>query len=70
MSVGLRELRAHELNAELERVLMPRLAAMLRTRGPGHCMRVSDLDVEVMVHLCQQLRSQVPGAQVYILSDG
>ena len=26
MSAGLRELRAHELNAELERVLMPRLA--------------------------------------------
>jgi len=31
-------------------------------------MRVSDLDLEIMVHLCQQLRSQVPGAQVYILS--
>jgi len=70
MSVGLRELRAHELNAEVERVLIPRLAAMLHTRGPGHCMRVSDLDLEIMVHLCQQLRSQVPGAQVYILSDG
>ena len=26
MSVGLRELHPHELNAELERVLMPRLA--------------------------------------------
>ena len=70
MSVGLRELHAHELNAELERVLLPRLATMLRTRGPGHCMRVSDLDLEVMVHLCQQLRAQVPGAQVYVLSDG
>src|SRR4029453_17295344 len=70
MSVGLRELRTHELNAELERVLLPRMAAMLRTRGPGHCMRVSDLDLEVVVHLCQQLRAQVPGAQVYILSDG
>jgi DNA phosphorothioation-dependent restriction protein DptH len=70
MSVGLRELHPHELNAELERVLMPRLATMLRTRGPGHCMRVSDLDLEVMVRLCQQLRAQVPGAQVYVLSDG
>src|SRR5215475_660513 len=70
MSVGLRELRARELNTELERVLIPRLAAMLHTRGHGHCMRVSDLDLEVMVHLCQQLRSQIPGAQVYILSDG
>src|SRR2546427_296558 len=70
MSVGLRELHPHELNAELERVLMPRLATMLRTRGPGHCMRVSDLDLEVMVRLCQQLRAQVPGVQVYVLSDG
>jgi DNA phosphorothioation-dependent restriction protein DptH len=70
MSAGLRELRTHELNAELERVLIPRLAAMLRARGPGHCMRVSDLDLEVMVHLCQQLRAQAPGVQVYVLSDG
>src|SRR2546425_4802125 len=65
MSVGLQELRTHELNAALERVLVPRLAAMLHARGPGHCMRVSDLDLEVMVHLCQQLRGQV-----YVLSDG
>jgi DNA phosphorothioation-dependent restriction protein DptH len=67
MSVGLRELRAHELNAALERVLVPRLVALLRARGPGHCMRVSDLDLEVMVHLCQQLRVQVPAAQVYVM---
>ena len=53
----------------LERVLVPRLAALLRARGPGHCMRVSDLDLEVMVHLCQQLRIQVPEAQVYVLAD-
>src|SRR5215471_14788092 len=70
MSAGLRELRTHELNAELERVLIPRLTALLRTRGPGHCMRVSDLDLEMMVHLCQQLRAQAPGVQVYVLSDG
>jgi DNA phosphorothioation-dependent restriction protein DptH len=58
--VGLRELRAHELNVELERVLVPRLAALLRAREPGHCMRVSDLDLEIMVHLCEQLRIEVP----------
>jgi DNA phosphorothioation-dependent restriction protein DptH len=69
MSVGLRELRVHELNVELERVLVPRLAALLRARESGHCMRVSDLDLEIMVHLCQQLRAQVPGTQVYVLAD-
>ncbi len=35
MSVGLRELRTHELNAELERVLMPRLGYPLKA---GHLM--------------------------------
>src|SRR5262247_3964407 len=69
MSVGLRELHAHELNVELERVLVPRLAALLQAREPGHCMRVSDLDLEIMVHLCQQLRTQVLGVQVYMLAD-
>jgi hypothetical protein len=32
-------------------------------------MRVSDLDLEVMVRLCQQLRIQVPAAQVYVLAE-
>ena len=70
MSTGLREPQPHELNTELERALLPRFTILLSNRGPGHCMRVSDLDLEVMVHLCQQLRSQVTGAHVYVLSDG
>ncbi len=40
MIQGLSELTGQALNAALESVLLPRLAAVLQTRGDGHCMRV------------------------------
>ena len=39
---GLREILPNDLSAELERVLLPRLAGHLRARSAGHCMRVAD----------------------------
>lgn len=70
MTRGLQELRASELAEELERVTAPYLVERLRTRAAGHCMRVSDLDVDVMVRLCARLRAEVPEATVVVLSDG
>lgn len=70
MSGGLRDLRAADLDAELERVLVPRLAVHLGSHGPGHCMRVTDLDPGLMASLCARLRQRAPGAQVCVLSDG
>ena len=64
MSQGLRELTDPEWNAALETVLLPRLAGVLETRAAGHCMRVTDLDRELMVRLCGGLRARVPGATV------
>ena len=69
MSQGLRELTGQELNAALESVLLPRLAAVLQARGAGHCMRVADLDRDLMVRLCGGLRSVVTTATVVILAD-
>lgn len=69
MSQGLRELTSLELNAALESVLLPRLAAVLGQREAGHCMRVTDLDRDLMVRLCGGLRSRVPGATVVVLAD-
>jgi hypothetical protein len=69
MTVGLRELRPADLNAELERILVPKLVALLNSREPGHCMRVSDLDPELMLLLCQRLRIQAPQSSCFVLRD-
>jgi DNA phosphorothioation-dependent restriction protein DptH len=69
MMQGLRELQPHELAAELERAIAPVLAEQLARRGQGHCMRVSDLDRDLMIRLCERLRREVPGANVVILKD-
>ena len=69
MTVGLRELRPADLNAELERILVPKLVSILTSREPGHCMRVSDLDPELMLLLCQRLRIQSPQSLCFVLRD-
>lgn len=70
MTKGLRELQAVELATELERAIVPVIAAELESRGDGHCMRVSDLDGDLMVRLCGRLREKVQSATVVILTDG
>jgi DNA phosphorothioation-dependent restriction protein DptH len=70
MSQGLRPLQAHDLAAELERELLPRLSDLLRSRAAGHCMRITDLDRDLMVRLCGRLRAEVPDAQLVILGNG
>lgn len=69
MSQGLLELTSQELNAALESVLLPRLAKLLAARDLGHCMRVTDLDRELMIRLAGGLRAAVPGANVVVLAD-
>ena len=70
MSQGLRTIQPHDLAAELEADLFPRLAELLRSRGRGHCMRLIDLDADLMMRLCGRLRADVPEAQVVILGNG
>ncbi|TWB30524.1 methylation-associated defense system ATP-binding protein MAD8 [Nitrospirillum bahiense] len=69
MSQGLRELTSQELNAALETVLLPRLSKLLAARDLGHCMRVTDLDRELMIRLAGGLRAAVPSATVVVLAD-
>jgi DNA phosphorothioation-dependent restriction protein DptH len=70
MSQGLKELQAYDLAAELEKLLVPMLSERLRKRGPGHCMRISDLDLDLMVRMCGRLRAEVPTANVVVLRNG
>ncbi len=69
MTQGLRELTTQELNAALESVLLPKLAQTLAAREQGHCMRVTDLDRELMIRLAGGLRAAVPTATVVLLAD-
>ncbi len=69
MNQGLRELTYQELNAALESVLLPRLSQLLASRDLGHCMRVTDLDRELMIRLAGGLRAAVPSANIVVLAD-
>lgn len=69
MTQGLHELTIQELNAALESVLLPKLTKLLASRGLGHCMRVTDLDPELMIRLAGGLRAAVPSANVVLLAD-
>ena len=70
MSSGFRALPNADLTRAVEELLLPRLAGALREKVAGHCMRVTDLDRDLMVALAKGLRKEAPGANVYVLADG
>jgi DNA phosphorothioation-dependent restriction protein DptH len=69
VSAGFQELSSMQLTNELENVAVPLLVDQLRRRVAGHCMRVSDLDVELMTRLCARLRAELPNTTVVVLTD-
>ena len=70
MSAGFQELSSTQLTNELENVAVPLLVEQLRSRVAGHCMRVSDLDADLMIRLCARLRAELPNTTVVVLTDG
>jgi DNA phosphorothioation-dependent restriction protein DptH len=70
VSAGFQELSSTQLTNELENVAVPLLVEQLRTRVTGHCMRVSDIDAELMTRLCARLRAELPNTTVVVLTDG
>ncbi|QDU02414.1 AAA-like domain protein [Gimesia chilikensis] len=69
MSQGLKEIHHSDVAAEIEKHLAVRFRQMLNQRGPGHCMRASDLDGDLMSRLCSRLRGEVPDSLVFVLTD-
>ncbi|MBT0652614.1 methylation-associated defense system ATP-binding protein MAD8 [Geomobilimonas luticola] len=69
MSNAFTKLTQGKLNAAVAGLLCPRIEAILGDRGPGHCMRVTDLDDEVMESVCKQLRRSRPDANIFILGS-
>ena len=68
MSQGLKEIHRSDVAAEIEKHLAIRFRQMLHQRGPGHCMRISDLDADLMARLCSRLRGEVSDSLVFVLS--
>lgn len=69
MSGAFTRLPQGTLNTAVAGLLCPVLEAILGERGPGHCMRVADLDDEVMESVCKELRRSRPQDNVFILGN-
>jgi len=70
MSTGLREVTDTDLDEALERVLVPRFAALLAARTAGHCVRVTDLGAPLAARLCRRLRGATgTAAQIHVLGQ-
>jgi DNA phosphorothioation-dependent restriction protein DptH len=69
MSNAFTTLTQEKLNAAVAGVLCPRIEAIVDDRGPGHCMRITDLDDEVMESICNELLRTRPGRNIFILGS-
>jgi DNA phosphorothioation-dependent restriction protein DptH len=69
MIKGIQTVRAKDLQTALVTALLPSVVELLESRGPGHCMRIADLDLELMLELTQALRQRVNNSQVYVLTE-
>jgi DNA phosphorothioation-dependent restriction protein DptH len=69
MSNSFTKLSQDTLNSAVAGLLCPRIETILAGRGPGHCMRVTDLDDEVMESVCKELRRNRPDDNVFILGN-
>jgi len=68
MSNAFIELTQEKINDAVTGLLSPRISQILHDRAPGHCMRVTDLDDDIMETLCLELRKQFPNGNIFILS--
>ncbi|HOW51500.1 MAG TPA: ATP-binding protein [bacterium] len=69
MSNAFIKLSYDKLNAAVACLLCPRIETILGDRGPGHCMRITDLDDDVMESVCKELRRTRPDGNIFILGS-
>jgi hypothetical protein len=69
MSSSFVRLSKEKLNAAVASALCPRIEQIFDNREPGHCMRVSDLDDEVIEATCKELRKNSPDGNIFILCN-
>jgi DNA phosphorothioation-dependent restriction protein DptH len=66
-TTGLRNLNREEWLQAIESEAIPYFRRKLSACKPGHCMRVTDLDTDLMVRLCRTLRDLFPHYQFFVL---
>src|SRR5690349_12539763 len=69
MSQDFRRVSTADVNSELEKLIEELLLEILTTRQPGHCMRVGDLEADVMLEVARNLKQKVGNsAQIHVLA--
>lgn len=68
MIKGIQTVVKSDVDGSLISVLVPKFKMLLETRGAGHCMKVSDLETELMYLLSEVLSGTVEYAQVAVLA--
>jgi DNA phosphorothioation-dependent restriction protein DptH len=69
MNIGFQELLDEQLIQSLEELLVPHLTKIIASRGRGHCMRIADLQLDLMIALTLTLRRELADAEIFILGD-
>lgn len=67
-TAGLKPLNREEWLDSVESVASPFLRRILAKRAPGHCMRVVDIDIDLMIKLCRRMRDICPEVQTFVLA--
>ena len=57
-----------DLNQYLAQLILMDLVTVVNSRQSGHCLQVTDLPAELMAIVCQQLRTDRPECETYVLS--
>lgn len=68
MIKGIQTVIKSDIDGSLISVLVPKFKMLLETRGAGHCMKVSDLETELMYQLSEVISGAVEYAQVAVLA--
>ncbi len=69
MSNAFIKLTHQKLNESIATLLSPRIETIMANRGPGHCIRITDLDEEVVESVCKELRKNNPEGNIFILGN-
>lgn len=67
MSNAFVKISQEKLNTAVARLMCPRIETILSERGVGHCMRVTDLDDDIIESVCKELRRGQPNGNIFIL---
>ncbi|MCM7168349.1 methylation-associated defense system ATP-binding protein MAD8 [Enterobacter quasiroggenkampii] len=68
MIKGIQTVSKSDIDGSLISVLAPKFKMLLEIRGAGHCMKVSDLETELMYQLSEVVSGAVEYAQVAVLA--